>query len=401
MNQKADPLTVSPSHRITVSSPIAVPLPEQPRTAERVFLFAGGGTGGHIFPGLAIAERLGVLSGGRAKAVFLCSDRPLDAEIARRERVEFRVIPAKPLVFSARGLARFAGSWGAAVRTARSAIRETRRNGAHAELVAMGGFVAAPAVRGAIAERCPVTLVNLDAVPGKANRWIGRRSARVFTAAALDRPGWTPVPPIVRAAARAARAAGECRSSLGLDPLRPTLLVTGGSQGARSINELMIRLLRDHRPAFDGWQALHQCGQAEEPPVRSAYQHAGVPAVVTPFIEDMASAWGAADLAVSRAGAGNVAEAWANGVPAIFLPYPYHRDEHQRANAMPLEKAGGAVVLTDFIDPARNAAEAGRLLVDLMRDDTRRRAMRAAFERLGPADGAERIARVLLDCPGG
>ncbi len=369
-----------------------------PRHDERVFLFAGGGTGGHIFPALAIAERLAAIGGGRA--VFLCSDRPLDGEILRREKVEFRVTPAKPLALSVRGLARFARSWGGAVRAARAAIREACKGGARPELVAMGGFVAAPAVRAARAERCPVILVNLDAVPGKANRWIARRAARVYTSAPVEGRGWTPVPPIVRSAARAGRGAPECREAVGLSRDRPTLLVTGGSQGARSINELIARLLRGQRAAFEGWQAVHQCGAGEEAPVRAAYEHAGVPAIVRPFIEDMASAWGAADLAVSRAGAGSVAEAWANAVPTLFLPYPWHRDEHQRANAAPLESAGAAVIAKDLIDPARNAPEAGRALTALLADAQRRSAMRAAYARLGPADGADRIARALLESPG-
>src|SRR5690606_31984658 len=104
----------------------------------------------------------------------------------------------------------------------------------------------------------------------------------------------------------------------------------------------------------------------------------------------------AADLAVSRAGAGSVAEAWANGVPAVFLPYPYHRDEHQRLNAEPLRAAGAALAIQDRIAEAANTAEAGRAMVGLLGDESRRASMRAALRRLGPADGAERIARMLL-----
>ncbi len=110
----------------------------------------------------------------------------------------------------------------------------------------------------------------------------------------------------------------------------------------------------------------------------------------------MGLAWRAADLALSRCGAGAVAEAWANRVPALFLPYPYHRDEHQRWNAQPLVDIGGALLERDRIDPALNAKAAGATLAALLRDPPRLRAMAAALERLGPADGADRAARRIL-----
>jgi UDP-N-acetylglucosamine--N-acetylmuramyl-(pentapeptide) pyrophosphoryl-undecaprenol N-acetylglucosamine transferase len=389
---QAQPFTVAPSPRLTVPAPIQVP----PRATAGVFLFAGGGTGGHIFPALAISEEITRLDPA-ARSIFLCSDRPLDAEILRRAPVDFRVVPAKPFGLFPGRLIRFAGSWGAAIRTVRAAIRDARKGGGEPTLVAMGGFVAAPAAQAARAERCPVVLVNLDAVPGKANRWIARRAERVFTAAPVAKAGrWTEVPPIVRSSARTGRDPAECRSRLGLDPQRPTLLVTGGSQGARSINTLIARLLGDQPALFAGWQVIHQCGRDEEQPARAAFDAARIPAIVRAFIDEMGMAWGAADLAVSRAGAGSVAEAWANGVPTLFLPYPYHRDEHQRANTEVLVRAGAAIVAKDRIDPAHNLADAGKTLADLIRDSARRVAMRVAFAGLGPADGAERVARALL-----
>ncbi len=400
MTPQAQAFTVSASDRrsaaadrLTVSPPIDV----HPHTAARVFLFAGGGTGGHIFPAQAISEEITRLDPA-ARSIFLCSDRPLDAEILRRAAADFRVVPAKPFGLSPGRLIRFAGSWGAAIRAVRAAIRDARRGGAEPTLIAMGGFVAAPAARAARAERCPVVLVNLDAVPGKANRWIARRAARVFTAAPVARAGrWTEVPPIVRSSARTGRDPADCRSCLGLDPQRPTLLVTGGSQGARSINTLIARLLGDQPALFAGWQVIHQCGRDEEQPARAAFDAARIPAIVRAFIDEMGIAWGAADLAVSRAGAGSVAEAWANAVPTIFLPYPFHRDGHQRANTEVLVDAGAAIVSTDRIDADRNLADVGKTLADLMRDSACRAVMRAAFASLGPADGAERIARALVN----
>jgi UDP-N-acetylglucosamine--N-acetylmuramyl-(pentapeptide) pyrophosphoryl-undecaprenol N-acetylglucosamine transferase len=380
----------------------------------RTFIFAGGGTGGHLFPGLAIAQAIAGARGSGGTGVpslhthclFLCSTRPLDSRILAAEGADFRTLPAQPPGLHPRRLARFLANWGSSVRLARQVIREHKARGP-VHLVAMGGFVAAPAVQAARVERIPITLINLDAVPGRANRWIARharRSARaggagVLTAAPVSAPyarDWKPIPPIIRREAVASRPAAECRHALGLDPARPTLMVTGGSQGARSVDDFMAAFARNHAAALGRWQVIHQCGADGEEPLRGVYASLGIPALVQPFVSRMADWWGAADLAVSRAGAGSVAEVWANRVPTLFLPYPFHRDQHQRSNAQPLVDAGGAAIATDLVDPARNLETAGPVLRALASDPTRRAAMRAALLRLGPADGADRAAMALL-----
>jgi UDP-N-acetylglucosamine--N-acetylmuramyl-(pentapeptide) pyrophosphoryl-undecaprenol N-acetylglucosamine transferase len=125
--------------------------------------------------------------------------------------------------------------------------------------------------------------------------------------------------------------------------------------------------------------------------VEAVYGESGVRCVVRAFFERMGEAWTAADLAVSRAGAGGVAEAWAYGVPTLFLPNPYHKDEHQRLNAMRLVEAGGAVVVRDRVDAGLNT-EAVEALAGLMGDSEKREKMMARLRGLGPADGAERVA---------
>jgi UDP-N-acetylglucosamine--N-acetylmuramyl-(pentapeptide) pyrophosphoryl-undecaprenol N-acetylglucosamine transferase len=403
-------------------------------SARLTYLFAGGGTGGHLYPGLAIAaelERQGRSAGTPVRCVFQCSDRPLDAEILRKADVEFRTSSARPLAGSPRGMIRFAMSWGKSVKASRGLIRELR-GGTHEQppspvcVVAMGGFVAAPAAQAARVERAPLVLVNLDAIPGKANRWIAGFATRVFTAARVRHGGatleggyaerWELVPPIIRAEADAgaggatagAARAAECRRRLGLDPQAPTLMVTGGSQGARSLNDFVTalansdagqRVFRTEALAHGGkpWQVLHQTGKDADSAVADAYKHAGLHAVVRPFTDQMADWWGAADLAVARSGAGNVAEVWANKVPTLFLPYPFHADDHQRANAMSLEESGGARIARDLVEPARNVESIGPVLLGLMESAEQRRQMRAALEKLGPADGAGRIADALLE----
>jgi len=357
--------------------------------------FAGGGTGGHIFPAIAIAEQV-CRALPDARCVFVCSGRPLDSEILRTQSIagraaEFHTIPAQPFGVGPRTLVKFLRTWGESVRASRGLIRDARANGP-AVLVALGGFVAAPAAQAARVERVPRLLVNLDAVPGLANRWIARFASRVVTSTPVqDRP-WTVVPPIVREGALGRGTAAECRRSLGLDPSLPVLLVTGASQGASSINGFMRAFAAGSDRPLAGWQVIHQTGRGETEECRAAYAAAGVAALVRPFFEEMGACWGAAEVAVSRAGAGSVAEVWAAGVPTLFLPYPYHRDQHQRFNAAPLEQAGGALIRTDLIDPARNLETLGPILAELLGKPERRRALRAGLASLGPADGAARCA---------
>lgn len=409
------------------------PTPETPETRTiadqradaptTTFVFAGGGTGGHIFPALAIAQQLDALAlarSRRVRSIFVVSDRAIDRSILQPLGVEFKVLRARPVGLHPKVLIPFLWRWGQSVGDSRRLLRSIK---GETRVVAMGGFVAAPVVRAANIERRPVTLINLDAVPGKANRQIARSARSALSTFRVDEPyaqSWRTIPPIVRAAARSTTPPRDARAALNLDPDAPTLLVTGGSQGAGSLNALLIALARATPSPLTNWQVLHQCGPESSPTrastkatraatsatispawsidaLRSAYASANVRAIVEPFVRDMATWWGAADLTFSRGGAGAVAEAWANRVPGAFFPYPYHADQHQRFNVEPLRSVGAAVVITDRIDPAQTLAQSGAELASLLSDATARRAMRDAIERLGPADGAEQAAKFLMD----
>jgi UDP-N-acetylglucosamine--N-acetylmuramyl-(pentapeptide) pyrophosphoryl-undecaprenol N-acetylglucosamine transferase len=360
-------------------------------------LLAGGGTGGHIFPLLAVAESIRAQRPD-AQCRFICSTRPLDAEILSREGMAFDAIPARPFGARPSTLARFVLGWGAALRSARTALRAHNTD----IVITSGGFVAAPVAQAARREGIPIIAVNLDAVAGKANRWIARL-ARVrlsTTDAETDEvpKSWQRIAPIVRRAMRTPRNSSDARRALGLAPDKATLLVTGGSQGARTINDALAQIVSTHAGSLAGWQVLHQCGgdTGEAQRLRGAYADARVAAVVVPFIEDMGNAWWAADLALARSGAGAVAEVRATCVPTIFMPYPYHRDNHQRVNALALERVHGVVIVEDAIDADRNAAALNPVLLHLLADEAARAEMRGNLKALGPADGADRVADAAL-----
>ena len=351
-------------------------------------VFAGGGTGGHLYPALAIAEVIEARA-PETRFVYLCSTRPVDRQVLGSAHATPTPIPAAPFSGRPRGFALFAASWGKAVNAATAALREAR---GPVVMVATGGCVAPPAAKVAKKLGVPVVLVNLDAVPGRANRWLMRSADEVFTAA-KGGPG-TFVGPIVRRALREGPPQGACRKAFGLDPDTPTLLVTGGSLGASTINGTMIERA-DLGGIPEGWQVLHQTGADENGPVEQAYRDARVPAVVRPFIADMPAAWRSADLAITRGGAGAIAELSVVGVPAVVLPYPYHADEHQRLNAGELAESGGVVICDDTRDAAQNAESLKRVLASIVAGE-RLEAMRRAMAAFTDRDGAVAVAEAVL-----
>lgn len=356
-------------------------------------IFAGGGSGGHISPGLAIAERVTARS-PEAKCIFICSDREIDRVMLRQAGAFFIPVPARPWSTSPRGLWEFFTRFA----QTKQIVREVMETERVTHVVALGGFVAAPAVAAA-RRRAPILLVNLDAPPGKANRLMARKCTKVISA--IDLPMMPKfaqqvvgVPVRLRALTPGKPAA--CRKKLGLDPDMPTLLVTGASQGAGSINDLMIELARTQPDLFSGWQIYHLAGRGNDASVREAYEQHGVRAIVSEFLDHIGLAWGAADLAISRAGASSVTEVAVNAVPTIFLPYPHHADMHQQRNAQPLADAGGAVIMTDAADAQANAKSIAPLLRELMSDQAKRDTMRQNLAARRSPDAAEVIAKMLI-----
>ena len=176
---------------------------------------------------------------------------------------------------------------------------------------------------------------------------------------------------------------------------KPVLLVTGASSGAQTINQAMMELAQ--RGALVDWKVLHLTGLGKADKVRETYEHYGVESDVREYVDAMGTAWAQADLAISRAGAGSVGEAVMNGVPTIFLPYPYHRDQHQRYNAKPYAEIGGAVVVRDEINPIFNADCLAKQLAAFASDPQRLDMMRQVLQVHAVPDGAAVIARAIRE----
>jgi UDP-N-acetylglucosamine--N-acetylmuramyl-(pentapeptide) pyrophosphoryl-undecaprenol N-acetylglucosamine transferase len=311
---------------------------------ERVrWVLAGGGTGGHVTMALALGEEIARRGD---QALFVGSARGLEAKLVAPAGFELVTLPARP--FAGRGPLAKLGALVAFARATLAAIALLRRRRIDV-VVSVGGYAAAPAAAAAIVLRRPLAIVEPNAVPGRTNLWMARFARRVFTAFAAAEPRFagraqveTSGAPLRRTLLDAFAAATPRRAPA--SPFR--LLVVGGSQGARQLNDAMIEAL----PALDParLEVYHQTGAADRARVADAYARAGWRAEVVDFDAALASRYQWADVGLCRAGALTVAELAMAGLPALLVPYPYAADDHQRANARALEDAGAARLL----DPA-------------------------------------------------
>jgi len=359
--------------------------------APATVVLAGGGSGGHVAPAMAVAERIAQLEPDRPLHV-LCSERSIDARMLESDGLDFTALPARPPSVRPIAAAAFLVALQRSIGRAGAVLRAVRAG----VVLTLGGFVAVPAAIAARRLGVPVVVLNLDDPPGRANRILFRRSDLVLGAAALEHHPERIHEVVGVPIRRSSLAPGDqrsCRASLGLDPDRRVLLVTGASQGAGSLNALVPRLADPDGPLPAHWQLLHLHGP-DRPAVDSIPGDDRLHA--RPFLEAMGLAWGAADLAISRAGANSVAEVVVNAVPTIFLPYPHHRDRHQHRNAAPAERAGGAVVVEDLLDPEANLEALEPLVRELTRDDGRLASMADALRSIAGPDAADVIARRLL-----
>jgi len=267
-------------------------------------------------------------------------------------------------------------------------------------VIGTGGLASLPAVREAHRAGIPTVLLNPDALPGRANKRLAAWADRVFVQweeAAHHFPASKVLVTgcaIRREFRDADRAVGIARFGLKQD--RKTLLITGASQGARTVNQAVVESI-DFFESLGGWQVLHLTGRLDFDTVRAAYAGRQVAAKVIEYTDDMAHALAAADLVVSRAGASTLAEISAMGKPSVLMPYPYHRDMHQLANARCLSRASAACIVMDAIDPSVNGPALQKALEPLMiRDDTRAE-MAAGARSIGRLEAADDVAGEIIE----
>ncbi len=351
----------------------------------RPVLIIAGGTGGHVFPALAVAQ---VLVGRAVPVIWLGTPDGLEARVVPGAGLTLETVSVRGL----RGnglLGWFKAPW-MVTRALIQALAVIRRHRPRAVL-GMGGYVAGPGGLAARLCRLPLVIHEQNAVAGLTNRLLSRLATRVLTGldASFGRgvdAEFTGNP--VRAGIAGRPAAADERHD---GP--PRLLVIGGSLGALSLNRAVpaavARLAVADRPSI-----RHQAGRRTLDTARAAYAEADVDAQVEAFIDDMAEAYRWCDLVICRAGALTVSELAAAGVPAILVPFPHAVDDHQTANAQFLVDAGGAERIADHDLDAPTLSAALSALLD---NRDRLRAMGSAARRVGRPAAAERVADICIE----
>jgi UDP-N-acetylglucosamine--N-acetylmuramyl-(pentapeptide) pyrophosphoryl-undecaprenol N-acetylglucosamine transferase len=354
-------------------------------------LLTGGGTGGHLFPGIAAAEALSRRLPG-SEVLFVGTRRKMDKTSLSRYQFATRSIhclgiKGKSVVTLLQATAILPLSF---LEAAYHILRF------QPDLVlGVGGYVTGPVVAMARILGKPTVIHEQNSVPGLANRKLGRLVDRIC----LSLPGsedFFPAGKVVMTGNPVrsqildlARRAYESTGKSGL-----TIMILGGSQGAHRVNELAVEaLIRYKKDAVQNLKVIHQTGAADEQMVQNRYTASGIDAQVAPFFTDMASLYGQADLLISRAGATTLAELAVLGKPAILIPYPYAADNHQEKNGRHYVEGGGAVMFLEGDVTAEKLADA---VMQMAGDPVKRQEMAGAMRGLACPRAADTIIDVCL-----
>ena len=363
-----------PETKTTISGPV------------KRLVIACGGTGGHLFPGIAVAqeaERRGW------ETMLLISEKQIDAlAVQGHADLRFEKVPAvaMPKVLSLKMPGFLWRVW----RT-RQHCRKLLTDFKADAVLGMGGFTSLPPVWAGKALGLRTFVHESNAVPGKANKLTARfctgvllgleACARFFPAGKTTVTG-TPL----RTALLTKPERAEALQFFGLSDTKPTVLVMGGSQGARGVNRAMLEALP--LLAAHGVQVLHITGPGEYDSLKAAYAASPVASAVVPFCQEMGMAYAAAEVAVSRSGGSSLSELSAFGLPVILVPYPTAADDHQRRNAEVFTRAGAALAVEEA---ELGGGKLGDLLTSLLANEPERKRLAEALRQLAPVDAAARV----------
>ena len=395
-----------------------------------IYIFAGGGTGGHVYPGVAVAGELGRIV-PRARVIFACSNRAIDRRVLDPLPYGVVVQPIRTMPRSARGW----GAFGLSLIRSAGLAREMLRNLQPAAVLGLGGFAAWPVVSRASRRGVATALLNPDAVPGVANRRLAGRVDAIFTQFESTGDAFGPSTrgkirvvgcPVRSSFLTADR--DEAMRHFHLNGELKTLLVNGGSLGAASINRAFEAIRDEMDDLSHQWQVLHITGECDSQPAETC-RAGGMVVRTLGYCRRMDLAYSAADLVLGRCGASSAAELSATGTPAVLMPYPHHADRQQFLNAASLVERGAAIVCEDRIIDLRianairpwrialrirarftrqssfgntsvnntsaNAAALRGTLLGLMRDAAALEAMRQSADMGDQSSAAEQVARWL------
>jgi UDP-N-acetylglucosamine--N-acetylmuramyl-(pentapeptide) pyrophosphoryl-undecaprenol N-acetylglucosamine transferase len=347
-------------------------------------IVAGGGTGGHLFPGLAVADALG--RRGRCSVTFVGSSHGIETRVVPKRGYPLRTLPVRALrgqgpVALAASVLRLPACWMAA----RRILAEIRPD----LLIGVGGYASAPAVVAGWSRRTPTILLEQNAHPGATNRVLAQFADRICAS----------FPESLRyfPAERTTLTGNPVRAPIRQETERRggfSVLIFGGSAGAHRLNEVGVEAMALTANAVGAPRIVHQTGEADLDWVRGRYRELGLDADVRAFIDDMGAAYAGADLIVCRAGATTLAEITALGKAALLVPYPYAADDHQRKNAESLVERGAALMILDRDLSPQRLAEA---VAGLRAAPDRLAGMAEKARASGRPDAADRVVDVCLE----
>jgi UDP-N-acetylglucosamine--N-acetylmuramyl-(pentapeptide) pyrophosphoryl-undecaprenol N-acetylglucosamine transferase len=379
---------VAPVHRLDGHRRVPA---RRPPHASPCFVFAGGGTGGHLFPGLAVAAELRERV-RRASIVFAGTGRDWERHCVEQAGFDYVRVPSHPLPRTPVQLLR---SVSANLAGYRQMMGWLDRRGARA-VIGLGGYSGFPTVLAALRRGIPTFLLEQNLIPGKATRWLARCAEAVFSA-------FDETQAMLNAKARVRCTGNPMRAEIvrlwsqRIEPAaeRRTLLITGGSQGAQSLNRAVLAALAQLE-LCDRWRIIHQTGPRDYGSVVRQYAQLGIFATVRPFFPEMAPLYQQADLAVCRGGATTLSELACAGLPAVVLPYPHAAADHQTANARWYERHGAVVSVRDQPDAVQTIADLSHALHVFTTDAERLRESSRCMQRLARPNAASDVATQVL-----
>ncbi|REK15760.1 MAG: undecaprenyldiphospho-muramoylpentapeptide beta-N-acetylglucosaminyltransferase [Planctomycetota bacterium] len=354
-------------------------------------LFAGGGTAGHLFPGLAVAEYLREQA-PRLRLTFAGTGKAFEQRHVERAAFDYVTLACRPFPRSAADALRFVAENFSGYYAARRYLRGQRVS----LVVGLGGYASVPAARAAAGMGIPYLLLEQNAVPGRATRWLAPQAVTVCSAFEGLRPQ-------LRKGCRVRVTGNPLRKSLVEHTAaqhnlpdrfggRRTVLVLGGSGGARSLNEQAPRALYKAGAVLHGWKVVHQTGDRDVARTTELYRKLGIAAEVAPFLEELPRLMRESHLAVSRAGGTTLAELAASGLPAVVLPYPAATADHQRKNAE-VFAAAGACRIVDEHGSGRLDDRLAQAFIELAADHPQRVRMAQAMATLARRRATQRVAQ--------
>lgn len=363
-----------------------------PVSSKTTIAFCGGGSGGHLFPALAVCDELQRLLEGAGHFLFISTGRAIEGQILAGRDLISEVIPTVTSVELKRNPIRGTSRMWQAIRTCRRLFVERQP----AVVVGLGGYGSVPGILAAKSLSIPTLLLEQNRIAGQANRLL----TRVADGICLAFP-----------AQETKGISGRITSIETGNPVRSSILqlsqqssasqpdclfVLGGSQGARAVNDALLSMAQLSPQVFQGWRVLHQTGMENNELLKSAYAEAKIEAQVSQFIGDIASAYRQATMVVSRAGATSLAELAIVGLPALLVPYPNSVRDHQELNAQYYCDAGAAQVVLENVAGASFADRLGHELAKLLQDVHRRSDMARAMKKLGKPDATHNVAQEIL-----